>query len=63
LDIIKDNMAGDPMDEQVRWTNLSYIEIKQRLGQQHQIQVSETVVKRLLKKHNFRRRKAQKNEP
>ena len=55
-------MAGDPMNEQVRWTNLSYTEIKQRLRQQHQISISETVVKRLLKKHNFRRRKAQKNE-
>jgi hypothetical protein len=63
LDIIKDNMAGDPMDEQVRWTNLSYTQIKQRLKQQHQIPISETVVKRLLKKHNFRRRKAQKKEP
>ena len=63
LDVIKDHMAGDPMDEQVRWTNLSRTEIKQRLAQQHQIQVSETVIKRLLRKHNFRRRKAQKNEP
>jgi len=51
------------MDEQVRWTNLSRTEIKQRLAQQHQIQVSETVIKRLLRKHNFRRRQAQKNEP
>jgi hypothetical protein len=62
LEVIKDHMAGDPMDEQVRWTNLSQTEIKQRLAQQHQIQVSETVIKRLLRKHNFRRRKAQKNE-
>lgn len=63
LEVIKDHMAGDPMDEQVRWTNLSRTEIKQRLAQQHQIRVSETVIKRLLRKHNFRRRKAQKNEP
>lgn len=62
LEVIKDHMAGDPMDEQVRWTNLSQTEIKQRLAQQHQIQVSETVIKRLLRKHHFRRRKAQKNE-
>lgn len=62
LDVIADNMAGDPMDEQVRWTNLSRTQIKERLAEQHQIQVSETVIKRLLNKHNFRRRKAQKNE-
>ena len=62
LEVIKDHMAGDPMDEQIRWTNLSRAQIKQRLAQQ-QIQVSETVIKRLLRKHNFRRRQAQKNEP
>ena len=63
LEVIADHLAGDPMDEQVRWTNLSYQQIKQRLSQRHQLQVSERVVKQLLKKHNFRRRKAQKNAP
>jgi len=62
VDVIADNMAGDPMDEQGRWTNLSRAQIKDRLAKQHQIQVSETVIKRWLNKHNFRRRKAQKNE-
>jgi hypothetical protein len=63
LVVIDDNIAGDPMDDQVRWTNLTHEEIRQRLIDHHQIQVSEFVIRQLLNKHNFRRRKAQKNEP
>lgn len=60
LDVVKNHTAGDPMDNNVRWTNLTHTEIKQRLVEDHQIQVSETVVIQLLKKHHFTRRKAQK---
>jgi hypothetical protein len=63
LDVLKNHIAGDPMDEKVRWTNLTQDEIRKRLSERHQIQVSTTVVRQLLDKHNFRRRKAQKNEP
>lgn len=63
LDVLKDNIAGDPMDETVRWTNLTQKEIQERLAERHNIQVSSTVVRQLLARHNFRRRKAQKNEP
>lgn len=62
LDVLKDNIAGDPMDEQIRWTNLSHEEIKVRLAERHTLKVSETVIRKLLNKHNFRRRQAQKNE-
>lgn len=62
LDVLKDNTAGDPMDEKVRWTNLTNGEIREKLAEQHGIEVSETVIRKLLKKHNFRRRKAQKNK-
>jgi hypothetical protein len=62
LDVIKDNIAGDPMDATVRWTNLTHEEIQERLQSEHAVNVSETVVRQLLTKHNFRRRKAQKNE-
>ncbi len=62
LDVIDDNVAGDPMDAHIRWTNLTHAQIRQRLDERHQIQVSETVVRQLLYKHDFRRRKAQKNE-
>ena len=60
LDVVKNNTAGDPMQEDVLWTNLSRREIALRLDEQHDIQVSDTVVEQLLKKHNFTRRKAQK---
>lgn len=60
LDVIEDNTAGDPMQAEVRWTNLSRPEIAARLLAHHDIQVSETVIEQLLKKHKFTRRKAQK---
>ena len=62
LDVLKDHIAGDPLDEQVRWTHLTQHEIRERLAERHQIVVSTTVVGQLLVKHNFRRRQAQKNE-
>lgn len=61
--VLEDDIAGDPMDETVRWTHLTPREIKQGLAEQQDIEVSETVVRQLLSKHNFRRRKAQKKAP
>jgi len=46
----------------VRWTNLTRREIAELLAQEYQVAVSETVIRKLLKKHDYRRRKAQKNE-
>lgn len=63
LAVIANQLAGDPMDEQIRWTNLSYAEIGERLAQQHQIKVSQPVIKKLLVKHKLRRRKGQKKRP
>ena len=51
------------MDASVRWTNLTHEEIQTRLLEEHTIDVSQTVIRQLLAKHDFRRRKAQKNEP
>ena len=50
LKIIDDYFAGDPMDEKIRWTNLSQKQIAERMQQQG-IGISVTVVKKLLKKH------------
>jgi hypothetical protein len=63
LAVLKDHTAGDPMDETVRWTNLTHPEIAKKLTEEHQIQVSQPIIGQLLKKHHYRRRKAQKNEP
>ncbi len=63
LDVLKNHTAGDPMQENVLWTNLTRREIAERLQAEHDIQVSEPVVEQLLKKHDFTRRKAQKKSP
>ncbi len=62
MDVIQDNTAGDPMQKGVLWTNLSARIIAQRLEDKHGIRVRPFVVRNLLKKHRFCRRKAQKKE-
>jgi hypothetical protein len=58
--VLRDHTAGDPMDETVRWTNLTPGEIVRALRTDHEIAVSKFVVSQLLEKHHYRRRKAQK---
>jgi hypothetical protein len=60
LAVLHDHTAGDPMNEQVRWTNLTLGEIGQALRADHGITVSKQVVRQLLRKHHYRRRQAQK---
>jgi hypothetical protein len=62
LDVLKEYTAGDPMDEKVVWTDLTPDEIAKFLQEKHQVDVSKTVIKKLLKKHDYRRRKAQKKK-
>lgn len=57
--VLQRHTAGSPMDERVKWTNLRRHEIVSLL-QEEGIHVSVTVVDQLLKKHNFRKRKAVK---
>lgn len=57
--IIKDHTAGDPMDENIKWTNLTIKEISDAFKEIN-YNVSEHVVKQLLDKHNFVKRKMQK---
>jgi len=60
LEVLRDHSAGDPMDEAVLWTNMTPQEISQALQKDHDINISKSVVRKLLKKHNYRRRKAQR---
>jgi hypothetical protein len=60
LAVLKNYTAGTPMDEKVRWTNLKPWQIAKLLEAQYDLRVSLNVVRKLLKKHNYRRRKAQK---
>lgn len=57
---LKEHTAGAPMNAAVKWTTLTHQEIADRLAADHGIEVSVTVVKRLLRQHDFVRRKAQK---
>jgi transposase len=60
LEVLRDHTAGDPMDETVRWTNMTPQNISQVLQKDHGFKISKSVVRKLLKKHNYRRRKAQR---
>lgn len=59
LRVIAQHTAGSPMDETLKWTNLTRSEIAQLL-QLEGIELSVTVVDQLLAKHHYRKRKAQK---
>jgi hypothetical protein len=61
LRVLRDYTAGDPMQEGIRWTNLTHAEIAQRLKEAG-TPVSVTVVKQLLRKHRYVPRKAQKSQ-
>ena len=60
LQVLQDHTAGSPMNQAIKWTNLTHQQIKDHLADDHGIAISVTVVKRLLKAHGFVRRKAQK---
>lgn len=61
LRVLQQHTAGSPMDETIKWTNLTRQEIAERLNPEG-IAVSVTVVDQLLAKHNFRKRKAVKSK-
>jgi DDE family transposase len=61
LEILKEHTAGSPMDEAIKWTNLGQREISKAFRERG-YSVSEHVVKQLLKKHKYVRRKMQKTK-
>ena len=61
LQVIENSTAGDPMDGNIKWTNLGVKQISNKMADSG-VSVSTTVVKKLLKKHGFKKRKALKNE-
>lgn len=60
LRVVKDYTAGDPMRPDVKWTNLTLGQIAERLAEAG-TPVSVTVVKQLLRKHRYIKRKARKS--
>lgn len=61
LSILKEHTAGEPTDEKVKWTNLTRANIASELNK-NGFKVSRNVVKKLLKKHGFVKRKPFKNK-
>jgi hypothetical protein len=59
LKVLFEYTAGNPMKEAVKWTNLTKKEIIKGMAK-HGISVSKNVVRKLLKKNKFVKRKAQK---
>ncbi len=59
--VIRKHTAGSPMDEKIKWTNLTQKEIAEKLKEQG-FDVGVKVVKKLLKKHDFHSRKAFKGK-
>jgi len=61
LSVIEDHIAGDPMNEEIKWIKLTRHEISvamKKLG----ASVSRNIVKKLLKKHGFVKRKIQRKK-
>lgn len=60
FEILKNHTAGSPMDEDIKWTNLS-LEAISKAFESKGMNISPYVVKQLLKKHGFVERKMQKS--
>ncbi len=61
LEIMKENTAGSPMNEEEKWTNLGLKGISKEFEKKG-YKVSEHVVKQLFKKHKYGKRKMQKTK-
>jgi hypothetical protein len=61
LDVLDKHTAGDPMDGEIRWTQLGDEEIRTHL-QARGYDVGIPAVKRLLKQHHYHRRQAAKKK-
>lgn len=57
---LEENTAGNPMNEEIRWTNLTPNQIAEKISTEEQ-SVSAYTVKQLLKKNKFKKRKARKS--
>lgn len=59
LRVVQEHTAGDPMQAEIKWTYLNQAQIVEGLKQQG-IEISKPIVRQLLDKHNYVKRKAQK---
>ena len=61
LEILRDHTAGNPMNEDIKWTDLDKSQISE-LFKKRGYNISEYTVEQLFKKHNFKKRQAFKTE-
>jgi hypothetical protein len=59
ITVLGNHTAGDPMDEKIRWTNLTHQQIADKLKEEG-VEVSKKIVKQLFKRHGNVKRKALK---
>lgn len=59
LKVIQDHIAGDPMNSKIRWLNLTRAEVSEKM-RGYGIKVSRNIVRKLMKKHNLKKRKMQR---
>lgn len=59
LKVIADHIAGDPMNPNIRWIKLTRSEISDQMKQLG-VSVSRNIVRKLMNKHNFVKRKMQR---
>ena len=62
LKVIDAHIAGDPMNEKIRWINLTRAEVSEQMCK-HGIKVSRNIVRKLMKKHKLVKRKMQRKKP
>jgi hypothetical protein len=62
LKVIKEHTAGSPVDEEIKWTNLTKNKIVELMNEEG-CNISITIVNQLLKKHNYKKRKPFKYLP
>jgi len=61
LKVLRNYTAGDPMDSEIRWTNLTHQQIADKLKEDYEIDISRKIVKQLFKMHGYKKRKALKS--
>lgn len=60
MEVVGEHTAGDPCQEDIRWTYLHQDEIAEKMKEKG-VDISRTVVRQLLKDHGYVKRKSQKN--
>lgn len=59
LQVIEGHIAGDPMNEKIRWLKLTRAEVSEKM-QEFGIKISRNIVRKLMKKHKLVKRKMQR---